>query len=136
MPKLNLKNIARPEPVPEATYACNVTGHRNDKVKTGDYKDTDRINLELTINDGDFAGRKLFKSYILDDDLLWIFKQDMLVLEADPKMLENEEADTDLVVKSTYGNTCAAEVSINSYVQNGEDRTNNRVERIHEPSWS
>lgn len=136
MPKLNLKGVGRPEPVPEDTYTCNVTSHRNDKVKSGDYKDTDRVNLELTINDGEFAGRKLFKSYILDDDLLWIFKQDMIVLEADPKLLEDEEADTDMVVKSAYGSTCEAEVSINTYTQNGEERTNNRVERIHEPGWS
>lgn len=137
MPKLNLKGVSARQPVEEDSYECVVTGQKHDIVKSGNYKGTDRCNLELTIDDGEHKGRKVYRSYMLHPDFLYIFKGEMLVLGVDEKLLEEEEADSEEIAKKAIGERCVAEVSINEFddPKSGETRSNNRVERIHEPGW-
>lgn len=138
MPKLNLKGVGRREPVEDDTYECVVTGVKHDKVKSGEYQGSDRANVELTIDDGEHKGRKVYRSYMLHDDFLFIFKEEMLILGADEKMLEDEDADSEIIVKSVFGERCACEVSINEFTdpKTNELRRNNRVDRIREVGWT
>lgn len=137
MPKLNLKGLSTTrEPVPADSYELTVTGQKHDTVKSGEYEGTARCNVEFTIDDGDFAGRKVYKSYMLHEDFLYIFKGDMLILGVDDKLLEDDEVESEDIAKAALGEKCTGEVSINEWKDaKGEDRKNNRVERIHEPGW-
>lgn len=137
MPKLNLKGVGRQEPVEEGVYALRASGQKHNKVATGDYRGVDRCNLELTIIEGEHEGRKVYKSYILDPDLLWIFKADMLILEASEEMMESEDADSVEIVKSIIGKECSGEISVNDWTdKDGNEHQNNRVDRLHEPGFS
>ena len=137
MPKLDLKAAGRRPTVEADNYELVVTGQKHDKVKSGQYQGTDRVNLEFTIEDGDHKGRKVYKSYMLHDDFLYIFKGDMYILDVDEKLLEDEDADSEEIAKAALGARCVGEISVQEYEdRNGETQSSNRVERIHELGWA
>jgi hypothetical protein len=77
------------EPVPEGPYIVAITDGKLKPTKAGD---KEMIAWEFTVQEGEFAGRKLFTNSVLTDECLWSL---MALCEAAGKPIPKGELDFD-----------------------------------------
>lgn len=129
--KIDFANVREPEPVEAGNYEATFTGH-----KMGEGRDSKKpyVRMEYTISDGEYAGRKVFRVQSLQEQSLWMLKQTMLTLGADPDLFDGE-MDLEEALTDLYGSACLIEVSIQE-ARDENDRPRPQVNRVRDLSFA
>lgn len=96
------------DPIPNDTYNCRLESFENKRANDGL---SDNINLTFVVDDGEFAGRKLFRTQNLKPGALWNLKKTCVALGADPAVFVGS-FDTDDILRELIGNQCRIKASI------------------------
>lgn len=121
MPKINFTGVG--DPLPEATYSAVV--EKALYVAQSQSSGNPTVALTWIVNDGEYEGRKLFRSYSCQPNALVFLKQVLVALGVDPAKLSTE-IDIDDVLEDIIGAECNLEVTIGEY--NGSP--NNQVTKV------
>lgn len=106
------------EPLPAAVYAAKIT---NAELKQSKSSDSEMIAVEFTVQDGDFANRKLFRNYSLSEKALGFLKE---LCEKGKIEFSDDGLDTEDML--------GAEVSLQVGQREYEGRLTNDVEKVYE----
>lgn len=121
MTKINFTGVG--DPLPVASYSAVVTkATYNPQSKNSG---NPAVALEWTVNEGEYEGRKLFRSYSVQPNALVFLKQVLVALGIDPEDLSTE-IDIDSVLDDILGSECMLDISIGEY--NGSP--NNQVDKV------
>lgn len=110
MPKINFTGVGKP--VPTDTYACVVT--KADYVAESKGSGNPAIAFQWTVNEGDYEGRTLFRSYSVQPKALIFLKKVLIALGIDPEDLE-ADIDIDSILTELVGTECNVVVSVGEY---------------------
>lgn len=120
MPTVDGSSIQDFEALPAGEYNCRFSKWTNKPSKAGD---SDNVECQFTVEDGEFTGRTLFWTKSLKSGALWSFKQMCVALGAQPDEFKGV-FDTDVVLQGVQGNECRLSVSVNPPGHQYEGRNN------------
>jgi len=124
MPKIDFTGVG--QPLPEDTYSAIVdTAKYNPQSKTSG---NPTVEFSWIVNDGEYEGRKLFRSYSVQPNALVFLKQVLVAHGVDPEKLSTE-IDLDDVLADVQGVEVLLDVTIGEY--NGSP--NNQVTKVRAP---
>lgn len=117
------------QPMPDTDKVkINFTGFKNNgKNDEGEFK----VTLELTVDEGEHTGHKLFMNHTLGEKGLPYWKESMVMLGAKPADLEGT-LDTDAIAQGLISNSGYVSVTTREH----QGRKFNNVRWISTDSWS
>lgn len=121
MPKIDFTGVGKP--VPADTYSAVVTKAEYNPSSSASGMPT--VAFEWTINDGEYDGRKMFRSYSLQPTALVFLKRVLVALGTNPDDLEGN-IDTDDILPELVGTECALVITVGEY--NGSP--NNQIAEV------
>lgn len=107
MPTVDGSSIKDFDPI-EGTFVCRLEKFENTKAKTDK---SDNVNMTFVVDEGEYAGRKLFVTKSLKPQALWSFKQICVAMGADPEAFAGQ-FDTDDILRELVGAECRIKASI------------------------
>lgn len=129
-PMVDFANVADGfEPIPEGTYVARKTGHELKDSKSSQYQ---YYSVEYTIDEGEFADRKVWDNYSLNPKSLFAMKKALVALGAE----FTGEDDTDDLWDEVDGAECRLVVKQRTYEDpdSGESKIQNDIKSVLAPS--
>lgn len=109
MPTVDGSQIQDFEALPAGDYNCRFNSWTNKEANAGDSTNAECV---FVVDDGEYAGRKIFWTKSLKPAALWSFKQMAVALGAEPDAFKGL-FDTDEILQSVQGNECRLTLSVN-----------------------
>lgn len=125
--RINFEGVSTSfEPVPTDTYDCVFT--KGTIVAESKTSGKPYVQMEYTIEDGDYSGRKFWVNRSLQPQALFAIKRDLLCLGAPESVLEGE-VDLEEVLDSVEGSSARLKVRESTY----EGKPTNEVMEVLAP---
>lgn len=123
MPKIDTGQVQEFEPVPQGTYDAVVSAA--EYIEESETSGEPFVKFEFTIDDTEFAGRKVFRNHSCQPQALWALKRTLRALGVDDETLDGTW-ETEDVLPDIVGNPCRIRVGMREF----EGREVNEISRI------
>lgn len=132
-PAINFAKAPKMEMIPAGRYAATFDEYEND---VADTDGSPKVNMKYTIKEeGEFKGRKAFRTLSLKESALWMFKRTCLAMGAAEEDFEgdseDDEVDTDEILDQLVGADCILVIKTRTY--EGEKRS--EIRSVLAPSY-
>jgi hypothetical protein len=122
MPAIDFSKAKTLEPLTGTFDAICTKCEYFDTSKNSNYP---KLDFQFTLNDGEYEGRKVFRSSSLQEQALWATKEILIALGYDPDKLVST-VDTDDIIEFVVGRECRVVLSAGTY----NNKPSQNVDRV------